>query len=109
MTDREHRKFPRLQAAILWRRANAGAASPGRAADISLGGARLFADDPHSPGQHLDLEVFMPDGAAIKCQVEVVWAEPLPIGSPARFEIGVKFSRLGAADQARIATLLEKK
>ena len=51
----------------------------------------------------------MPDGAGIKCQVEVVWAEPLPIGSPARFEIGVKFSRLGAADQARIATLLEKK
>lgn len=104
----EKRKYPRLQAAILWRRAESRDRKPG--ADISEGGVCLFADEPHRPGELLDLEVFTPGGELIACRVEVVWIEPLAMGAaPARFEMGVKFVSVSESDRARIADLVAGK
>lgn len=105
MGDLNQRKFPRIRMPILWRRADGPTVSPRTVVDISGGGVRLYADQPHKLGEDLELEVFMPDGVTLTCRVEVVWAETLEMGAEARFEIGVKFVRIAEADQKRIVAL----
>ena len=78
-----------------------------RATDISLGGVRVYADEAPATGDRLELELFLPDETALVCLAEVVWVEPLPDGSPARFDVGARFVKLSASDHARLATVLQ--
>lgn len=71
-----------------------------RAADVSMGGMRLYADETPELGDRLELELFLPDERVAVCQVEVVWVDELPPGSPARFDIGVKF--IAVAEEVRV-------
>ncbi len=77
-----------------------------RAADVSLGGMRLYADEAPAAGDRLQLELFLHDQSELTLRVEVVWVEELPEGSPARFDVGVKFVELSEADRARLSTTL---
>src|SRR5207302_6749771 len=77
-----------------------------RAADVSQGGMRLYADESPAVGDRLELELFLPDGSEIVCRVEVMWVEELPEGSPARFDVGVKFVEVSDADRAHLSTAL---
>jgi c-di-GMP-binding flagellar brake protein YcgR len=78
-----------------------------RAADVSLGGMRLFADDAPAVGDRLELELFIHDTETIVCTVDVVWVEELPPGSPARFDVGVKFLELSEANRQQLVAVLK--
>jgi Tfp pilus assembly protein PilZ len=104
----DRREFPRLQAAVFCRPAGKTLFGRRAAQDISMGGIRLYADDPHTVGDRLELELFLPDHGEVTCRVEVVWIETLPVGAPARFDVGVKLVAISDADRARLAAVLEK-
>ncbi len=78
-----------------------------QALDISLGGMRIYSDEPLKKGAKLAVELFMPDATTVSCKVEVVWIEALPEGSPAKHDVGLKFIDIRSDDQARLATLLD--
>jgi hypothetical protein len=105
MQDR--RQFPRVQAQVFCRPVGKPLFGRRKAADVSLGGMRLFADEAPSVGDRLELELFLPpNDEELVCTVEVVWIEELPAGSPARFDVGVKFVQLSTPDRQRLSGVL---
>jgi len=63
--------------------------------DISLGGVRIFSDEPMRVGELLKMEFFLPDVAPVTYTGEVVWIEELTGESaPARYDVGLKFIQL---------------
>jgi hypothetical protein len=77
-----------------------------QAVDISLGGVRIFSDEPMKVGELLKMEFFLPDAKPITYTAEVVWIEPLPQGSSARFDIGLKFLQLEPAALSMLVSVL---
>ena len=104
MDDR--RRFQRVNAPVFCRPVGHPLFGRRKALDVSMGGLRLYADDPPAAGDRLELELFLPDQSELTCTVEVVWVEDLPEGSPARHDVGVKFVSLHPEDQKRLATIL---
>jgi Tfp pilus assembly protein PilZ len=78
------------------------------AQDISLGGMRVFSDETFTVGDRLDLEVFLPDGAAVRVWVLVVWVTKLESGAESKFEVGMQFTDIGEADVQRLASVLSR-
>lgn len=74
--------------------------------DVSLGGVRIFSDDPMKVGELLKLEFFLPDVSPRTYTVEVVWIESLPAGAPALYDVGLKFIQLEPADLGLLVTVL---
>jgi hypothetical protein len=94
--DRERRKDRRIRAAVYCRPAGVEFLARQREPlDVSLGGIRIFSDDPLRVGELLKMEFFLPDTEPVTYTAEVVWIEPLPAGSAARFDVGLKFIQLG--------------
>jgi hypothetical protein len=62
--------------------------------DVSLGGVRIFSDEPMVVGALLKMEFFLQDVEPVTYTGEVVWIEALPPGSPAKFDVGLKFIQL---------------
>ena len=79
-----------------------------RPLDISLGGMRIYSDEPIKKGNKLELELFLPDTTSVTCKVEVVWVEQLPQNAPAKYDVGLKFIELKGEDKARLATILDE-
>lgn len=74
--------------------------------DISLGGLRCYSDEEYTPGKRLEIEIAFPGGGSAVALVEVVWGEVLPEGSPARYDVGLRFVDATPEDMQRIASLL---
>ena len=72
--------------------------------DISLGGARIFSDEPLVEGKGLQFELFLPLKQAVTAAARVVWVKELPPGSEARYDVGLEFIHLPppAMDELRI-------
>jgi len=104
----DRRQYPRVNAPVFCRPVGKPLFGRRRAADVSLGGMRLYADEAPSTGDRLELELFLPDQSELTCRVEVVWVEGLPEGAPARFDVGVKFVEISAADARRLDTVLRQ-
>jgi hypothetical protein len=107
--EADRRRFRRVQAPVLCRpigRKLFGARDKGDAIDISQGGLRIYADDPMSPGDRLEIELFLPDGSTVECEVEIVWVEELTMGQPARFDMGLRFLDASADLIDRLGTVL---
>jgi hypothetical protein len=62
-----------------------------RVNDVSLGGLRSYSDDEYPIGKRLELELFFGDGRNAIILAEVVWIERLPAGSPAFFDVGMRY------------------
>ena len=105
MDDR--RKFHRVNAPVFCRPLGQPLFGRRKAVDVSLGGLRVYADDPPMAGDRLELELFLPDQTEVVCAVEVVWVEELPEGSRARYDVGVKFVSISAADRERLSSVLQ--
>ena len=103
----DRRQYLRLQAPVFCRPKGRPLFARRLATDISLGGVRVYADEAPAAGDRLELELFLPDETALVCAAEVVWVEPLPDGSPARFDVGARFVKLSSDDRARLATVLQ--
>lgn len=76
--------------------------------DISLGGMRIYSDEPVKKGLRLELELFLPDNTTVTCKVEVVWVDALPNGSPARHDVGLKFIDVSDEDRRRLGAVLDE-
>lgn len=77
-----------------------------RATDVSLGGMRLYSDEPAAVHDRLELELFLPGDRTAMCDVEVVWIDELPAGGPARYDVGVKFLGITPEVRALVAEVL---
>jgi len=76
--------------------------------DEDLGGVRVFLDEKLKERARLEIEVFLPDATTVMCRVEVAWVDKLPEGSPAPFEVGLKFIAITPSDRQRISSVLEQ-
>jgi c-di-GMP-binding flagellar brake protein YcgR len=110
--EHERRLFKRVQAPVYCRPAGIALKfmqpKQQRPLDISLGGMRIYADEPVKKGTKLELELFLPDQTTVTCRVEVVWIDVLPAGSPAKHDVGLKFIDIKEGDRARLAQVLEE-
>jgi hypothetical protein len=79
---------------------------PRRVNDVSLGGIRSYSDEECEPGMRLELELLFPDGDSATILAEVAWAEVIPGGFPARFDVGMRFLDASPDDLARVARVL---
>jgi hypothetical protein len=94
----DRRKYRRIQAALYCRPAGMSFLARQREpVDVSLGGVRIFSDEEMQVGALLKMEFFLPDVEPVTYTAEVVWIDPLPAGSPARFDVGLKFIQLEPA------------
>jgi hypothetical protein len=74
--------------------------------DISLGGVRIYSDERLRVGELLKMEFFLPDITPVTYTAEVVWIDALPDGSPARFDVGLKFLQLEPAALRLLVSVL---
>jgi hypothetical protein len=91
----ERRKYRRIQAAVYCRPAGVGLLERRReAVDISLGGVRVYSDEPYRVGALVKMEFFVEGVTPVTYTAEVVWIEALPASEPAKFDVGLKFVNL---------------
>ncbi len=90
MGEDERRRFPRVQVPVYYRSARLfGPRKP--AHDVSRGGIRIFTDDALVIGKRLEIELFLPDGGSLTCDVRVAWVRKLKQDEFAAFEAGLQF------------------
>ena len=95
MEPDDRRKFPRINIPLYFRPARRRL--PRRqVVDMSLGGARVYSDEPLVLGARFEIELFLPDNTSVDCLTEVVWVRPIEGGRQGRRDGG-----LAAARQAR--------
>src|SRR5215472_2586457 len=87
----DRRQYPRVNAPVFCRPVGKPLFGRRRATDVSMGGMRLYADEAPVAGERLELDLFIDDKHEITCRVEIVWVDELPEGSPARYDVGVRF------------------
>jgi len=105
-TEENRRKYPRLNAPILYRAAPfISRRNP--VMNISLVGIRVYSDEELKIGKRLELELFLPDNTSMVCTARVVWQKPLPEGAVAKYEIGFEFLDISPDDLQRLAKVLE--
>jgi hypothetical protein len=104
----DRRNFPRVNAPVFWRPVGLPLFGFGRrrTVDVSVGGARVYSDEPIAAGTPFALELGLPDGGTVTCRAEVVWAEELPAGAPARYDIGLKFTEISTEALVRLQAVL---
>lgn len=90
------RQYRRIRAPVYCRPAGLPFLAKNRteSIDVSMGGIRIYSDLDLPPGELLTLELFLADTLPVTYTAEVVWTEALPPGSPARFDVGLKFHKL---------------
>jgi len=106
MDSSERRQYPRLHAPVFCRPAGLRLHGAGNAIDIGLGGTRVFSDESAEVGTNFELELILPTGATLVCKAVVAWVEALPDGSPAKFDLGLRFTHLNAADREQLASVM---
>jgi hypothetical protein len=71
-------------------------------------GIRSYSDDPLKTGRLLEMDVFLPDGGEITALVEVEWCDPLPAGSPACFDVGMRVVQIEPAARSLLEGVLSQ-
>jgi hypothetical protein len=105
MSDR--RRYPRVQAEVICRPAGVSLFNHRRnTTDISLGGVRVFSDEPYVLGRRLDLDVMLPGGATVRCWAEVLWIVELGPGAPPKYDDRLKLTDMTPSDVQRLAAVL---
>ena len=72
-----------------------------------LGGVSVYTDDEPAKGTPLKIEIFLPDGTTVVCRAEVAWVETLPVGAPARCDVGLRFIAIRPGDRERLSSVTE--
>lgn len=102
----DRRRFPRLRAPILYR--DASIFGPRRPVlDASLGGVRIYSDDPIRLGRRLDVELLLPPAVPVRAVAKVAWVQSLSGGAPAAFEVGITFLSFPAEHVGALRAALE--
>jgi hypothetical protein len=102
----ERRRFPRVMAPIFYR--SPRIFSPKRKiTNISLGGVRIYSDEPIEVGKRLEIEFFLPEDVSIIAIVRVVWIEKLPPDARAPYDVGLEFIDLPPHALKELESVLE--
>ena len=104
----EKRRFPRVMAPVLCRVPRAPAKKQ-RISNLSLGGVRIYSDEPLDIGQELDLEFFLPNGAFLEARARVVWSKELPPGAHGVYDVGLEFLALSKKALGELRIVLKSK
>ena len=103
----ERRQYRRIQAPVYCRPAGVSLLARHRQpVDLSLGGVRVFSDDKYKVGELVKMEFFVSGVAPVTYTAQVIWIDPLPKGSPAKFDVGLKFVDLSPEALQFLAGLL---
>lgn len=82
------RRFPRVKAPIYFQTPRIRDEQR-PVLDVSLGGLRVYSDDPFEVGERIQLELLLPpDGVEVSALARVAWIRRLPKRSAATFDVG---------------------
>ena len=103
----DRRQFPRLAANLYvrparWRLVD----KKQQVLDASLGGVRIHSDVKPTPGDPLELDLFLKDGTTLTCNARVAWVREVSDKKVAECEVGLTFIDLSDAGQAQLQTML---
>jgi hypothetical protein len=76
--------------------------------DLSLGGVRIYSDQRFAKGELLTLELMAVDAPISTFTAEVVWIDELPSGSPALFDVGLRFRSVDPTQATALERMLGK-
>jgi hypothetical protein len=102
----ERRHFRRLHVPVFCRPAGIAVMTHRHPIDLSLSGVRIYSDQEFARGELLTLE-FIADMPGT-FTAEVVWIAALPPGSPAPFDVGLRFRSVGPDQAAVLEGMLAK-
>jgi hypothetical protein len=71
-------------------------------------GIRSYSDERLKAGRLLEMDVSLPEGGEITALVEVEWCDPLPAGSPAVFDVGMRVLQIEPAAKALLEGVLAR-
>jgi hypothetical protein len=108
LSDKDRRRYRRVRAPVLCRPLGKPLFRRAQPIDVSEGGLRIYADEPMSVADRLEIELFLPDGSSIECNVEIVWVEALAGAAPARFDVGLRFLDPSRSLLERLAAVLDR-
>lgn len=76
---------------------------------MSIGGLRVYSDEPFKKGARMEIDLFPPDGHGdfITCLTEVVWIREIPGGDPANYDVGLQYLDIPAQARALLARIVE--
>jgi hypothetical protein len=95
VTADNRRRYRRIEAQVYWRPAGVDFLERRRQpVDMSLGGVRIFSDQPMQIGDLLKMEFFTLGARPVTFTAEVVWIEPMEANASARFDVGLRFRHL---------------
>jgi hypothetical protein len=101
--------YPRVNAPIYHRPTSWLSHGLRREAGVgNLGGVRSYSDERLKPGRLLEMDVLIPGGETVTALVEVEWCDPLPAGSPAVFDVGMRVVQIEPAAKARLEGVLAR-
>jgi hypothetical protein len=101
------RRYRRVCAPLVQRPVTLFALGLGRRpGERDVGGLRAWSDDRQKVGRLLEVEVFLPDGESTSLVAEVVRVDALPDGSPARFDVWLRYVNASPRDVERLAPVL---
>lgn len=107
--DDDRRQYPRVAAPMYCRPARRRLLRRRKVIDVGLGGMRVYSDDPFAVGDRLEIDLLSADGDDfVTCLTEVVWIREIAGGSPARYDVGLRFLEIPAAARAMIEDLVTK-
>jgi hypothetical protein len=103
----ERRRYRRIQAPVYCRPAGVSfLARHHEAVDVSLGGVRVYSDEPYKLGSLVKMEFFVEGGPPFTYTAEVVWIDALGKEDPAKYDVGLKFVDLRPDALQFLATIL---
>jgi hypothetical protein len=102
----KNRQYPRLKAPIYYRSSSVSSCKP--VVNISLGGLCIHSDEKLKIGKRLEFELMLPDDTILTCIVRVVWQYPLPAGSDAKYDIGLRFANVSDNMLHQLSEALEQ-
>ena len=100
------RQFPRVKAPIFFKNSR-WFSQKRRVLDVSLGGMRVYSDDAYPIGQSIQIDLFLPSGRTLSCDVRVAWIGLLPEGSPAKYDVGLQITGIRGDGERYLAEALE--
>jgi Tfp pilus assembly protein PilZ len=92
---------------MLWRSPGL-AAKFSRTVNVSMGGARVFSDDPMKIGAKMNLELLPDPDTSVQVLARVAWIDELGEGAPARFDVGLEFLDVPEEMVSRLAAILQR-
>ncbi len=101
------RRFPRVKAPIYFQTPRIRDEQR-PVLDVSLGGLRVFSDDPFEIGERIQLELLLPpDGTEVSALTRVAWVKKLPRGSAALYDVGFELLIIDGDGMKHLGRALE--